>query len=107
MERELVGRVEAAPEIKVVLQGAGPPGKGIPPGGAPGQALVKKSGQDYDTEWGAPPRGIEIGDGLRFDESGKLAVDTAKAVEQDNTKPVTSAAVYTEIGNIEVLLAAL
>ena len=38
---------------------------------------------------------------------GELMVDTANAVEQDNTRPVTSAAVYVEIGNIEALLAAL
>ena len=34
-------------------------------------------------------------------------VDTANVVEEDNTKPVTSAAVYVEIGNIEALLASL
>lgn len=50
--------------------------------------------------------GYEIGDGLKVVE-GKLTVDTARAVEQDNTRPVTSAAVFTEVGNIEVLLAAL
>ena len=32
---------------------------------------------------------------------------TADAVEQDNTKPITSAAVFVEVGNIEALLAAL
>ena len=30
---------------------------------------------------------------------------TADAVEEDNTRPVTSAAVYTELGNVEALLA--
>ena len=34
-----------------------------------------------------------------------LSVDTAGAVEEDNTRPVTSAAVYTELGNVEALLA--
>lgn len=34
-----------------------------------------------------------------------LTVDTAGAVEQDNTRPITSAAVYTEVGNINALLA--
>lgn len=50
--------------------------------------------------------GYQIGDGLKV-EGGVLSVDTADAVEQDNSKPVTSAAVHAEIGNIEVLLAAL
>ena len=50
---------------------------------------------------------VKIGDNLKITKDGVLSVDTADAVEQDNTKPVTSAAVHTEIGNIEVLLAAL
>lgn len=29
----------------------GPPGKGVPPGGAAGQVLAKASGDDYDTVW--------------------------------------------------------
>lgn len=37
-------------------------------------------------------------------EDGVLGVNTAKTVEQDNTLPITSAAVYTTVGNIEVLL---
>ena len=49
---------------------------------------------------------LEIGDGLKW-VGQKLTVDTADAVQQDNTKPITSAAVYTEIGNIEALLAAI
>ena len=53
---------------------------------------------------GAVP--YKIGAGLKVVEN-ELMVDTADAVEQDNTRPVTSAAVYVEIGNIEALLAAL
>ena len=33
-----------------------------------------------------------------------ISVTTATDVEEDNTKPITSAAVYTEVGNINVLL---
>lgn len=44
-----------------------------------------------------------IGDGLKL-EGRTLSVDTATEVEQDNTKPITSAAVYTTVGNIEALL---
>ena len=50
---------------------------------------------------------IMVGQNLKIDENGVLSVDTASSVEQDNTKPVTSGAVHAEIGNIEVLLAAL
>lgn len=37
-------------------------------------------------------------------ETQVLSVNTAKQVEKDNTLPVTSAAVYTEVGNINALL---
>lgn len=52
---------------------------------------------------GAP---YKIGYGLKV-EANTLMVDAADAVEQDNTKPVTSAAVYTEVGNINALLATI
>ena len=49
--------------------------------------------------------GYKIGNGLVVDEeTNTLSVDTAEAVEEDNTKPVTSAAVYTQLGNVEALL---
>lgn len=52
--------------------------------------------------------GYNIGDGLKLDaETNTLSVDTAETVEKDNTKPVTSAAVYTEVGNINALLATI
>lgn len=43
--------------------------------------------------------GVKVGDGLKIDASGVLSVDTATAVEQDNTKPITSGAVYAAINN--------
>ena len=48
----------------------------------------------------------EIGPGLKV-ENGVLSVDTAGAVEADNTRPVTSDAVHRELGDVESLLAAL
>jgi hypothetical protein len=54
----------------------------LPPGGNSGDLLIKKSDGDYDVEWVAP----------------------ANSPEQDNTRPITAAAVYTEIGNINALL---
>ena len=52
--------------------------------------------------------GYNIGYGLKLDAAtNTLSVDTADKVEQDNTKPVTSAAVYTEVGNINALLATI
>ena len=52
--------------------------------------------------------GYNIGPGLKLDtETNTLSVDTADAVEKDNTKPVTSAAVFAEVGNINALLATI
>ena len=57
---------------------------------------------------GSSGGGYTIGDGLKLDAAtNTLSVDTAAAVEKDNTKPVTSAAVYTEVGNINALLATI
>lgn len=58
---------------------------GTPAGGNAGDLLVKRSGADYDVEWITP----------------------ATTAERDNTRPITSAAVYTEIGNINALLATI
>lgn len=48
----------------------------------------------------------KIGYGLKVLDN-TLMVDAAEAVEKDNTKPVTSAAVFTEVGNINALLATI
>lgn len=40
-------------------------------------------------------------------KDGVLGVNTADAAEQDNTLPITSAAVHTAVGNIEILLATI
>lgn len=45
----------------------------------------------------------KIGNGLRVVDN-TLEVDAAEKVEEDNTLPITSAAVYTTVGNIEALL---
>jgi hypothetical protein len=49
--------------------------------------------------------GYVIGDGLKYDsETSTISVDTTDVAEQDNTKPITSAGVFVEIGNINALL---
>ena len=65
--------------------GVGGGGKGVAPGGVVGDVLMKRTNEDYDTEWVTP----------------------ASHAEQDNTRPITAAAVYTEIGNINALLATI
>lgn len=47
---------------------------------------------------------IMVGENLKITQEGVLSVDTATTVSADNTKPITAAAVHTEIGNIDALL---
>ena len=50
---------------------------------------------------------VKVGSDLLITNDGVLSVDKATLVEQDNTKPITSAAVYAEVGNINALLATI
>ncbi len=50
---------------------------------------------------------VRVGRNLEIGADGRLSVVTADAVVQDNTRPITSAAVYTEVGNINALLATI
>lgn len=50
---------------------------------------------------------IIVGENLNITEEGVLSVDVATAAEQDNTKPITSAAVNTLVGNIDALLSTI
>jgi len=56
----------------------------------------------------APPAsggGYVIGSGLILDpETNTLSVDTTDQVEEANTLPITSSAVYATVGNIDALL---
>ena len=103
------GSSYTSPELK---------GEGVIPGGTTGQVLVKASDDDYDTEWinskgelipatTETLGGIVVGQDLLITNDGVLSVDKATAVIEDNTKPITAAAVYTEVGNINALLATI
>lgn len=51
--------------------------------------------------------GVIIGDDLIVTEEGRISVDKATSVSGDNTRPITAAAVYAEVGNINALLATI
>ena len=53
------------------------------------------------------PGGGTNGDVLMKDGDSAAWVTPASRAEQDNTRPITAAAVYTEIGNINALLATI
>lgn len=74
-------------------------------GGEVNPADVQKIVDDYLKA--NPPSPVKAGNGLSMAEDGTLSVDTADKAEKDNTKPITSAGVYTEIGNINALLATI
>ena len=79
-----------------------------PASGIPKSDLAQSVQDALDRTWnnmeGKPFS--EIGEGLKVD-GGKLVVDTTDKIEQGNIKPVTSAAVYTVVGNINALLASI
>ena len=85
-----------------------------PPGGHAGEVLVKASDNDYDVNWAVPESGLPIGgiigDILMKRSNSNYDVEwiaPASSSEEDNTRPITAAAVYTEIGNINALLATI
>ena len=75
--------IEADAELSTTIEHVYVEGGSLPTGGVQGDILMKRSDGDYDAEWVAP----------------------ANSAEQDNTRPITAGAVYTEIGNINALLA--
>lgn len=83
--------------IRVTLDPPAPPGVDF------GNIFVHGGGAARWSEMTGKPFET-IGENLKV-VGGALCVDTAPNVEQDNTKPITSAAVYTEVGNINALLA--
>lgn len=113
---KIIGKIsDAGLKIETTILGAGPQG----PQGLPGEAgpQGEKGDKGDKGEKGDPADltiatdtilgGIKVGENLKIDGNGVLSVDTTANVSQDNTKPVTSAAVHVQLGNVETLLAAL
>ena len=83
-------------------------------GGKKGQVFTKLSDKDLDIGWVTPNSSggvtldFKIGNGLLLDEeTNTLSVDVANDAEKDNTRPISSAAVDTIVGNISVLLSGI
>ena len=75
----------------------GPPGQGVPPGGAPDQVLTKRTATNFDTEWRDPIAGgggvtreyVDAQDALRMLKtgdamSGDLTVNGSSSSDQTN-----------------------
>lgn len=69
-----------------------------PAGGIPASDLAEGAGL---------PSGGQIGDIVMKTNGGGAWITPANSVEEDNTRPITSAAVYVEVGNINALLATI
>ena len=68
---------------------------------------VKFNGDSYITvETDSAPTTLLAGDNITI-KNNYISVTTTDKVEQDNTKPITSAAVYAELGNIATLLGSI
>lgn len=50
---------------------------------------------------------VMVGQNLDITTQGVLSVDMAAGIEEDNTRPISSAMVYAEVGNINALLATI
>lgn len=71
-----------------------------------GKSIVVSKDGKYELKMvtgGGDGESYQIGSGLKVVD-GTLMVDTVNQVEEDNTLPITSAAVYTTVGNIDALL---
>ena len=70
---------------------------------------VELSGDHTTEELGISqlPSGGSVGDIVMMGSNGVTWEAPATSAEADNTKPITSAAVYTEIGNINALLSTI
>lgn len=112
IQGEVLAKPSAVIHVDVVASGPqgvpgnpgppGPPGIQGPPGptgpaGPPGPAGASSWDEVADKPFGSLGSTLTVVDGA-------LEVRTAPSVEQDNTLPVTSAAVFAEIGNIEALM---
>ena len=100
---------EALPKGVLVAKAKGAEGQVAVSDGAGGVTWVSRD--ELSPEEELPPSDEIIGEGLPFNidntliyENNTLGVNTATNAEQDNTLPITSAAVYETLGNIEILL---
>lgn len=50
---------------------------------------------------------VRVGENLKITTEGILSVDVATEADPDNSKPITSAAVNTIVGNIDALLSTI
>ena len=107
-EKAKLGALPANADLNALLAGKVAVAQGVE---NVGKALIVGSDGNLATEditIDAIPAGGQVGDLLtRISTDDAGWVTPASSAEMDNTRPITSAAVYTEIGNINALLATI
>lgn len=87
----------SAPEIysddngqRLVYRHAGPPGRGLPPGGTTGQIYVKASNDDFDGEWANAPdgTGAAVGPSSSLNATVVLFDGTTGKLLKDSTRTI-------------------
>ena len=69
------------------------------------ELVGNKTGEELDLGSAVFPSDGQIGDILTKTGANTVGwITPANSVEQDNTRPITAAAVYVEVGNIQALL---
>lgn len=106
--REAQVSAESAHASAEMLSGIRAEAKTLPPG-SEATVTVEDGRIIYGIPRGDPGGGegggsLKLGNGLTLSEDGALSVQTTNDAEQDNTLPMTSAGVYTQLGNITILL---
>ena len=92
MKRKIIGVTVGSPLPKPNLMQTDPTKGDYVKGKEEFLEQVNSGGVDFET------------DSTLILKDGILSVNTTNDVEQDNTLPITSAGVYTTVGNIETLL---
>ena len=92
MKRKIIGVTVGSPLPKPNLMQTDPSKGDYVKGKEEFLEQVNSGGVDFKTD-----------DTLKL-ENGILSVNTTDQMEQDNTRPITSAGVYATVGNIEALL---
>lgn len=68
------------------------------------EAIEQLESPNIDFATKETPGIVQIGENIDISEDGIISISTTDMAEKDNTKPITSAGVYTQLGNINALL---
>lgn len=103
----LKGNDGISPTLKVTQDGNNVIIEAVDKDGQTSATVIGGTGESGSGGGGSGGVSFTPGNALELTADGKLNVLTADKAEVDNTLPITSAAVATTVGNIEILLATI